>query len=187
MPPRGTAPCVLGSLADLKSGRADVSMQGFQRKDLHQVNGKLLTSVELHTHQAKERQRKATAKGNSKAGVAERRALAKEYDHLQAAGYEPYMSKRMWTFAGEAEREWYRKQARAANGAGGGRKGRAARAEHSYQNDLRQWLRTPGGRAPTKKLTRAEAAYKKALAATDDGMGAVMVGGNGAGRSTNTG
>ena len=109
MPPKGTAPCVLGTLADLKSGRADVSSQGLQRKDLHQVKGKLLTNAEFLTHQAKERQRKATSHSKSKAGVAERRALAKEYDQLQAAGYEPYMSKRMWTFADEAEREWFGK------------------------------------------------------------------------------
>ena len=82
MPPKGTAPCVLGSLADLKSGRADVSTQGLQRKNLHEVNGKLLTDAEFHTHQAKERQRKATAQSKSKAGVAERRALAKEFDQL---------------------------------------------------------------------------------------------------------
>ena len=88
--PRGTAPCVLGSLADLKSGHTDVSTQGLQRKDLHEVKGKLLTNAEFLTHQAKERQGKATAHGKSKAGVAERRALAKEYDSLQAAGYEPY-------------------------------------------------------------------------------------------------
>ena len=54
MPPKGTAPCVLGTLADLKSGRADVSSQGLQRKDLHQVKGKLLTPAEFQKHRAKQ-------------------------------------------------------------------------------------------------------------------------------------
>ena len=75
--------------------------------------------------------------------------------------------------------EWY--------DARGGRNGRAARAEDSYQNDLRQWLRSPGARTPTKKLTHAATAYKKALAAKDDGMGAGMVGAIWASRPSTTG
>ena len=53
MPLKGTSPCVIGTLADVRSGRANLIAAGLQRKDLHEVNGKLLTPAEFEKHRAK--------------------------------------------------------------------------------------------------------------------------------------
>ena len=45
MPLKGTSPCVIGTLADIKSGRAQVTAAGLQRKDFYEDRdtGKLVT------------------------------------------------------------------------------------------------------------------------------------------------
>ena len=52
MPPKETSPCVIGMLADVRSGLANLTAAGLQRKDLHDVKGKLLTPAEFEKHRA---------------------------------------------------------------------------------------------------------------------------------------
>ena len=61
MAAKGTAPCRVGTLDQVKFGHADVTSSGLQWKDLHQVRGRMLTPAQFEKHLAKEAAKPAKA------------------------------------------------------------------------------------------------------------------------------
>ena len=90
MPLKGTSPCVIGTLADVRSGRANLTAAGLQRKDFFELNGKLVSPQQYLPYVAKVwhqlRFKDATGREWKDATRAEKRAHGPVTESDQKAG-----------------------------------------------------------------------------------------------------